>query len=425
MLGVAGALPTLKWYSLPVTGTYKQQFQFIADALFERHNGGEELPANVDFGKGPLPRTDGADVLLIFLESYGATTYDNPAMEKALEPYRDELAKAVTDTGRYAASAFVTSPTFGGGSWLAHSSLMTGRQIKDNGVYNLLLTQHRDTLARRFKRNGYRAIAVMPGLKNAWPEGSFYGFDRIYGEDDLAYHGPEFGWWKIPDQYTLARLDQIALAKSPRQPLFVFMPTVSTHIPFRPTAPYQPDWSRVLGPKPFEGESLARSLAKGPEWTNLAPGYVGAVQYTFQYWAGYLRLRADGDFVLIMLGDHQPASSVSGEGARWDVPVHVISKRRDIIETLERAGFREGFYPNEKAIGPMNSLAKLLISDFGAPREGAGGTKEGAGGEGVEPSSSPAPGSPGSTQSSLRIPSGGQKSGAPRAALEPKAAASG
>lgn len=365
-LGDIGLLPTLRWYSLPVTRTYTQQFQFIADALAEQH-GGSDLPPPAEFGSGPFPRLAGADVLLIFMESYGATTYDNPVMRRELAPARADLARAVAETGRYAASAFVESPTFGGGSWLAHSSLMTGRRIADNGLYSLLLTQHRDTLARRFERQGYRAIAVMPGLKNAWPEGSFYGFDRIYGEHDLAYRGPQFGWWQVPDQYTLAKLDRMELGPAPRRPLFLFYPTVSTHIPFRPTAPYQPDWSRMLGADPYAADAVTASLAKGPEWTNLAPGYVDAVKYTFEYWAGYLRLKSDASFVVILIGDHQPASSVSGEGARWDVPVHVISKRRDIIETLEQDGFEAGLEPHGKSIGQMHSLTRMLLDDFSAP----------------------------------------------------------
>ncbi|HEU4618439.1 MAG TPA: sulfatase-like hydrolase/transferase, partial [Gammaproteobacteria bacterium] len=294
----------------------------------------------------------------------GATSYDTPEMARTLEPEREDLARAVAETGRYAASAFVESPTFGGGSWLAHSSLMTGTTIKDNGVYNLLLTQRRDSLPRRFERSGYRAVAMMPGLKQAWPEGSFYGFNRTYGAADLEYRGPEFGWWRIPDQYTLAKLDELEISRASRPPLFVFFPTISTHIPFRPTAPYQPDWRRVLGPEPFPSDALAASLAQEPEWTHLSPGYVGALAYTFEYWAGYLRYRPDANFVLILIGDHQPASSVSGEGARWDVPIHVISKRRDIVEALERAGFSAGFNPDPKPLGPMSGLAKLLLDDF-------------------------------------------------------------
>ena len=67
------------------------------------------------------------------------------------------------------------------------------------------MTEERDTLVTTFKRHGYRAVAVMPGVWQAWPEGSFYGFDGLYGGPRLDYQGPPFGWWDMTDQFTLAR----------------------------------------------------------------------------------------------------------------------------------------------------------------------------------------------------------------------------
>jgi hypothetical protein len=49
---------------------------------------------------------------------------------------------------------------------------------------------------------------------------------------------------------------------------------------------------------------------------------------------GYLRLRADRDFVMVIVGDHQPPAMVSGEGATWDVPVHVITNRTQVLDRL-------------------------------------------------------------------------------------------
>ena len=97
---------------------------------------------------------------------------------------------AIHDTGRGAVSAFVTSPTFGGGSVLAHLSLLSGIEVRDQDQYVLLMTQQRPTLVSLFKGAGYRTVAVMPGLRESWPEGAFYGFDEIYGAPGLDYRGP-------------------------------------------------------------------------------------------------------------------------------------------------------------------------------------------------------------------------------------------
>ncbi len=52
----------------------------------------------------------------------------------------------------------------------------------------------------------------MPGSSHPWPEGAFYRFDEIYDRARLDYRGPKFGWWFVPDQFTLARLDALEIA---------------------------------------------------------------------------------------------------------------------------------------------------------------------------------------------------------------------
>ena len=52
----------------------------------------------------------------------------------------------------------------------------------------------------------------MPGLHESWPEGAFYGFNEIYDEDRLDYRGPPFGWWSVPDQFVIARMDALGAA---------------------------------------------------------------------------------------------------------------------------------------------------------------------------------------------------------------------
>ena len=37
---------------------------------------------------------------------------------------------------------------------------------------------------------------------------------------------------------------------------------------------------------------------------------------------------------MILLGDHEPAAAVSGEKAPWDVPVHIVASRREILDRL-------------------------------------------------------------------------------------------
>jgi hypothetical protein len=362
---LSARVPRIPRFSIPVSRTYAHQLARIADALSSSRVA-RMLPPSPPLHSS-FEALQGSDVLLVFLESYGSVTYDRPEYERALAPARASLAQALKETGRGVASAFVVSPTFGGESVLAHLSLLSGIEVRDFTRYALLMTQKRPTLASAFESAGYRAIAVMPGMRQDWPEGAFYGFDEIYDAAKLHYRGPPFGWWRIPDQYTLATLDRRELQRHPRKPLFVFFPTVSTHIPFRPVPPLQPDWQRVVSPTPYDAAPLHRALAEPSHWTDMGESYVSSVQYFFEVLASYLRERASDDLVLVVLGDHQPAANVSGEGAPWDVPVHVISKHSDILEALERHGFRSGLTPVHPAAGKMNELAPWLLEAFGRP----------------------------------------------------------
>jgi hypothetical protein len=362
---IGGALdwPTRHYFSLPVAATYKEQIAFILDA--RAADTARELPVE------PLPHSDlervaGANVLVMFLESYGAITYDVPEVAAIVAPARAELTDALAATGREAASAFVESPTFGGSSWLAHSTLLSGVEVREPGTYDLLLTQKRETLPALFAASGYRALALMPGMRNPWPEGEFYGFDQILGEQDLDYRGPEFGWWRIPDQYSLAKLHVLAFEDEQRAPAFVFFPTVNTHIPFRPTPPYQPDWQRILGSHPFDDAATAVSIAQSPDWTNLGAPYGESFAYTLRFVAGYLRAHAATDIVLVLVGDHQPPAGVTGPGARWDVPVHVIASRPDVLIPLLDSGFVPGveLAARHPAVGSMRDLTGLLLNAF-------------------------------------------------------------
>lgn len=350
-------------FAQPVTQTYAQQASLLADALLGS-------PAREALDRAaPLPHADlahlaGADVLVVFLESYGATVFDSARHRQALAAAQATLAGALARSGREAASAFVVSPTFGGASWLAHASLLAGHEVADPATYAALLTSDRDTLVQRFAARGYRAVALMPGLKRAWPEGSFYRFAHMYDARQLDYRGPHFGWWAIPDQYSLAVLDTREFASHPRAPLFAVFSTISSHMPFRPTPPYQPDWERLLGEHPFEPAALAASFARAPDWSDLSPAYTDALSYALNTLAGHVARRPRREQVLVVLGDHQPPASVSGAQASHAVPVHVIASRGELLHEFLAAGFEPGLTPSRPAGIPMHALAPLLLRGF-------------------------------------------------------------
>ena len=360
--------PTIA-FPTPVLQTYARQARLVLAA----RAGAKTLPPSPSMD-ADLALVRGADVSLIFIESYGAIAFERLDVTPNLVTDRADLGAAIRDTHRDVVSAFVESPTFGGSSWLAHISLMSGVEVRDPATNAGLMGQRRETMVTAFKRQGYRALAVMPGLRQRWPEGAFYGFDEIYGATRLDYRGPEFGWFAIPDQFSLARADALERSLATRPPTFMFFPTISTHFPFIPTPPYQPDWARMLTDIPYEGPAIVDAYEQEPDWTFFAPGYVNAMRYTYQTIGGYLRTNAGRDRVLVLIGDHQPPAAVSGEQAPWDVPVHVIVPaggpidRSAILTRLKARGFRPGLTPARPSLGKMHTLLPILLDAFSGPR---------------------------------------------------------
>jgi hypothetical protein len=239
----------------------------------------------------------------------------------------------------------------------------------------LLLTTDRDNLVRLFSRRGYRTIAAIPGLRTSWPEGSFYNFDRLFDADGLEYRGPAFGYWRIPDQYTMSRvtaeeslLDQQSVLNTSGR--FVFAAMVSSHIPFRPVPPYQPQWDQLLTDNPYDPAAVETSLSQLPNWLALREPYVDSIRYSWQWLADLVDQTRASDATLLIVGDHQPAASVIGKNQSWDVPVHLVSSNPRLLQRALQLGFQEGLTPHqEKATQPMHSLTKDLLRLLDGPMQ--------------------------------------------------------
>ncbi|MEZ5419034.1 MAG: hypothetical protein R2708_17090 [Vicinamibacterales bacterium] len=197
--------------------------------------------------------------MLVFIESCGATAYDRDDLAATLAAPRARFAEDVARSGRQVVSAFVGSPTFGGSSWLAHVTLMSGVETRDEDTNATLMAQRRDTLVTTFERAGYRTVALMPGLRHQWPEGAFYGFDQIYDTAAIDYRGPRFGWWTVPDQFALARLDVLEAAAGSDAPRFIF-----SRPPARTRRSGRPPLSARLGAPPVRHAVRRPGAGAGP-----------------------------------------------------------------------------------------------------------------------------------------------------------------
>src|SRR5688572_10478084 len=102
-------VPELYGFSQPVTVTYARQARLALVGLTGSARVAPSPALNAD-----LSLVRGADVFLIFVESYGAVSFDRPDFAGPLAASRADLERAVRETNRGMVSAFVESPTFGG-----------------------------------------------------------------------------------------------------------------------------------------------------------------------------------------------------------------------------------------------------------------------------------------------------------------------
>jgi Fe2+ transport system protein FeoA len=364
LVGVAianflGVQATWPYIARPVIPTYFAQAKTLWAALREG-TGATVLPPSPAFDSD-LGHLRGADFNLFFFESYGAITYDNAQMSEQLAPQRQALQALVTSKGMQVVSAFVTSTTFAGGTDLAHMAFLTGIDTRDPLRHDVLLTTERPTLIRHFRAKGYETIGFYPGLDWDWPEGAFFGYERLVDARALEYRGPQLGYWKIPDQVALARFQQRFPLTRESKPRMLFFTSSSSHMPFHPVPPYQPDWAKASTDVPFDPAVVAQLQARKTDWLNMRPSYTGMIDYNFQWLRGLLEQPATREFVMLVLGDHQPVSSVTGEGASWDVPVHFISAKPELTQRLLALGFTAGMQPARQSIGGLAELAPLLL----------------------------------------------------------------
>jgi len=309
----------------------------------------------------------GKDVLLVFVESYGRVAVQDSSFSPAVEAVLARGTAQLRADGFASRSAFLTSPTFGGLSWLAHATMQSGIRVDGQRRYDKLVDNDRLTLTRAFKRAGWRAVGAMPANRRAWPEGhDFYGYDAVYDRRNLGYRGPGFGLPPMPDQYTLAALQRRELAPRRRSPLFAEVDLISSHAPWT-RIPRLIDWGDVGDGSVFgripAAQSSEASLFGDAERARKA--YGASIEYSLRALFSFVQRYGDDDTVLVVLGDHQPATLVSGEGAGHDVPISLIARDPKVIDRIAGWGWQDGLEPSPDApVWPMASFRDRFLSAF-------------------------------------------------------------
>jgi len=312
----------------------------------------------------------GKDVLVVFVESYGKVALQGPPqVTSSVDAALDDASAQLGTLGWSSRSAWLTSPTFGGISWLAHSTLESGLWVDSKGRYDQVLSSDRLTLTRAFGEAGWRTVGVVPANQEDWPEGlRFYGYDAFYDDRNLGYSGPRFGYATVPDQFTLKAFHDRELADPHHQPVMAEVDLVSSHLPWTPL-PRLLDWDHLGDGSAFTGvraQALATGGVSGGR-AGVKAAYGDSIAYTLSSLVSFLKESRDDDLVLVVLGDHQPASVVSGRGASHDVPVTVIARDPAVTARVgDLWGWPEGLSPRVNApVWRMDAFRDRFLTTFG------------------------------------------------------------
>jgi hypothetical protein len=309
----------------------------------------------------------GKDVLFVFVESYGRVAIEGSSFAPGVNAVLAAGTKQLDRAGFASRSAYLTSPTFGAISWLAHSTLQSGLWVDSQPRYDLLVTSPRLTLSRLFQRAGWRTVADVPANNRDWPQGAFYDYDHIYDSRNVGYEGPRFGYPTMPDQYTLDAFHRLELAKGHRRRVMAEIDLITSHAPWSRT-PRMIEQSRVGDGSVFEGmpEQLPSAGDIWPSPERVKAAYGDAIEYSLEALVSFVTHYGDDDLVLVVLGDHQPSTIVSGEDAGHDVPISVIARDPAVLRRISDWGWNEGLRPDPDApVWRMDTFRDRFLAAYG------------------------------------------------------------
>ncbi|MFE1292032.1 sulfatase-like hydrolase/transferase [Streptomyces sp. NPDC058751] len=311
----------------------------------------------------------GKDMIITFIESYGRSAVEDPVVAPGVEATLTAENSKLTRAGFAAKSGWLTSATYGGNSWLGHSTFLSGLWISNQQRYRTVTAGDHLTLISAFKKTGdYDTVGIMPGVQKGWPEQKFYGIDKVYDAFHLGYEGPKFSWSPMPDQYALAAFERLVHGRKHDKPLMSTIILTSSHQPWAPIPRTVPedqvgdgsvyDAIEKAGKKP--GGIITSSRKSKVE-------YGKAISYSVTSLIDHLVKHGNENTVLVFLGDHQPMARVSGAHASRDVPVSIVAKDPAVLDKIADWGWTDGLRPGHDApVWKMSSFRDRFLTAYGS-----------------------------------------------------------
>jgi len=320
--------------------------------------------AYADIRKVDLERKPSVHIYIV--ESYGRAM-----RRKAIRADYHSLLKGLHERFKTAGWTMMTglseAPVMGGRSWLADTTLLSGRTVKYESVYRHITPKLTDlaTLPGFFNDQGYQTVLMRPKDKaRAGVElVNHFGFDHTVFNLDLAYQGRPYGWVEIPDQYALGHIRDEVLPTLGDDPVFVFAHLGTSHIPWDEVPPIVDDWrsfneyerriprsdGRPLDEKNirFQMKRYKRRdevrLRRLKPTSNNVKDFFKSVSYSMEVVAQHVESLTDPPDMVIIMGDHQPPMYKNNPD--FTVPIHVLVRDRKLLREFRNRKFRRGMRP--------------------------------------------------------------------------------
>jgi hypothetical protein len=343
---------------------FRHRYNAMARAVVDQNEFTEQWQVD-PLDSLPTPQFDaleGRDVIVLMVESYGRTWLDTERYRDTARATLTDITTSLSEAGFHSASAWVESPIRGGRSWLAQATFASGLALTNHARFDRLIGTDRKPIHGVFRDAGWTSSVVLPVVKGEWVEGAWYDVDRFFDGPSMGFKGVPQGYVTMPDQYTLSAF-QHKVRETADKPLFVTIGLLGTHAPWGPLV-LPVDWDLVGDGSVFDG---SHRFGRPFSWARPEPVrvmYGRSLELSMPIIGEYIERYGENALILIM-GDHQPASVIAGWAPDAAVPLHVVSDSQELLSRLDSAQFTPGMIPaDEHPLIPMQSLRKWLSTTF-------------------------------------------------------------
>jgi hypothetical protein len=142
---------------------------------------------------------------------------------------------------------------------------------------------------------------------------------------------------------------------------------VSSHAPWTPLPTLVP-WDEVgdgsvFDPMPAQGLSPEDVIGDPDTVRRL---YGESIEYSMQALVEWVAALHDPDLVVVLLGDHQPATTVTGPDADHQVPISLVAADPAVLRSIAPWQWQDGLLPGRDApVWPMDAFRDHFLDAFG------------------------------------------------------------